>query len=58
MPTDDAQKPTHTRMRMLLLLKNTQCVRTPDPQAPSTMVALAMNGGVADTACYKYYTGR
>ena len=40
-------------LRLLLLLFNTTRM-VPGP--PSTGVAIAMDGGMADTACY--YTGR
>ena len=40
---------------MLLLFNTTQRARMV-PGPPSTGVAIAMDGGMADTACY--YTGR
>ena len=40
------------RRRLLLLFNTTRMV----PGPPSTGVAIAMDGGMADTACY--YTGR
>ena len=42
-----------SKLRVLLLLFNTTRM-VPGP--PSTGVAIAMDGGMADTACY--YTGR